>query len=92
MTLDWEFQKPVRDKLAEIVIPDPLAVLPDWGLDLKVPPTNYDQWMRQAQSFQDTQRKLHAHQMNEITHAPDVGVLSGQFPSPRKRKRVRNKK
>lgn len=92
MTLDWEFQKPVRDKLVEIVIPVGLQFASWDTLSWWPEETNYEQWMRQAQSYQDTQVKLYRAKADEITHAPDVGVLSGQFPSPRKRKRVRSKK
>jgi hypothetical protein len=94
MTLEDEFQKPVRDRLAAIVIPTALEIdmRCDWQLDVLVPRTNYDGWMKEAQSFQDAQLAAHENAMHEITHAPDVGVLSGQFPSPAPRKRSRTRK
>jgi hypothetical protein len=87
-TLEDEFQKPVRERLAQIVIN--LDPLPAWNLDVLVPPTNYDQWTRQAQSFQDTQVKLHENEMDAIMEGR--GTISGQFPTPRPRKRKRNRK
>lgn len=94
MTIQDEFQNPVRERLTQIVIPSQLEIDSkcDWALEMMVPRTNYDQWMRQAKSYQDTQVGLHEHMMHEITHAPDVGVLSGQFPTPTPRKRKRKRK
>jgi hypothetical protein len=88
-TLEDEFQKPVRDRLAEIVIN--LDPLPAWQLDLMCPPTNYDQWMRQAQSFQDGQVEHHRREMDDIARGVH-GSIHGTFPTPTPRKRVRKKK
>lgn len=87
MTLEDEFQAPVRERLAEIVIPDPDAWEP-WEMpDL----LGINQWYLEAQSFQDAQVEKYNNRIEEILHAPDVGVLSGQFPTPRKRVRKRKR-
>lgn len=89
-TFEDEFQKPVRERLAAIVIPDEPPSYKDWPQHT-VPETDYDAWFNGA----CVQMDLHVAQaqsvFDEITHAPDVGVLSGRFPSPRKRKRTRSK-
>jgi hypothetical protein len=94
MTLEDEFQKPVRDRLAEILIPTKteIDIKHDWKLDILVPSTSYDQWMRQAMSYQDTQVKLAAIAFDDIARG-EHGSIHGEFPTPtpRKRKRVRNK-
>lgn len=87
MTLEDEFQKPVRDRLAEIVIPDPNKYT-DWALDILVPTTNYKQWMRDAQSYQDTQVGLARAAFDDIARG-EHGNINGTFPSPAPRKRVR---
>jgi hypothetical protein len=88
MTLEEEFQKPVRERLDQIVIPDTPSYQ-DWPQHT-VPVTNYDQWMRQALSFQDTQVSLARAAFDDIANGH--GIIAGTFPSPVKRKRKRTRK
>lgn len=88
MTFEDEFQKPVRDKLAQIVIPNPNKYT-DWTLDILVPTTNYKQWMREAMSFQDSQMDLARIAFDDIANGH--GTIAGTFPSPVKRKRSRKR-
>lgn len=88
MTLEDEFQKPVHDSLAEIVIPGPL---PDWGI--YPPQTDYTEWLAQATYEADQVVTAAAICFDDIARG-EYGSIHGQFPTPtpRKRKRVRNKK
>lgn len=87
-TLEEEFQKPVRDRLAEIVIPD--GELPAWDMpDL----LGVNQWYLEAQEFQDAQVVAYEKAIDDILDGH--GSISGQFPSPvkrRRRTRARSKK
>jgi hypothetical protein len=90
-TLEDEFQKPVRDRLAEIVINvDPVFI--DWcTYDWYPPITDYDEWLRNAQSFQDGQVEHHRREMDDIARGVH-GSIHGTFPTPTPRKRVRKRK
>jgi hypothetical protein len=86
-TLEDEFQKPVRDRLDQIVIPDPNAWTA-WDMpDL----LGINQWYLEAQSFQDTQVELYQRNMNDIACGV-TGSMHGEFPTPTPRKRTRKKK
>jgi hypothetical protein len=85
--IESEFQKPVRDKLAEIVVPD--SQREPWDMpDL----LGVNQWYVEAQSFQDEQMREYERAMREIELGTGHGTIKGEFPSPTKRKRKRTKR
>jgi hypothetical protein len=92
-TLEDEFQKPVRDRLAEIVFPTKteIDIKFDWALDVLAPRTDYKKWLTDAQSFQDSQVEHHRREMDDIARGVH-GSIHGTFPTPTPRKRVRKRK
>jgi hypothetical protein len=87
VTLEEEFQVPVRELLKGIVIPD--VELPAW--DIYPPVTNYDEWLAQGRYEADFIVSAASMCFDDITRG-EHGSIHGQFPSPRKRKRTRSKK
>jgi hypothetical protein len=85
-TLEEEFQKPVRDRLAEIVIPD--VELPAW--DVYPPETDYDEWLKQGRYEADLIVTAASMCFDDIVRG-EHGSIHGEFPTPRKRVRKRKR-